>query len=218
MEDGSGASAASISESANGIRAALFKEIREGREKRQAEMRNQEIGSDGRERPQDMSAQEVLITEGHNLNPNPVDNPDAFDRQLNEYNRISSEQTQEHTHIEANENQDTGQNLAQADDEERRSRDDMALAIEMNATVAPESIPIEAAGTPEYAVHDHSDMSASEIVIASQDNPIPQEARDTPHEPLDPANPPPHIRGVIPPGEWVPEPQNIPGPPNPEPE
>jgi len=190
-DDGSGSNLAAITESATSVRAALFKEIEEGRTKRQAEMRNLEVGPDGHLRNSN-EAEEIIITEGHNLNPNPVDNPDAFDRQMEEYNRIQAQQTREQTRVETqgNDNQDTGQNVTQPSE-----------------PPTPENIPIEAAGSPEYAVREQTGVPDEESII-------PQEARDTPHKPLDPNNPPPHILGVIPPGEWVAEPQRIPGQPS----
>ncbi|HEY8964641.1 MAG TPA: hypothetical protein VIN59_09295 [Alphaproteobacteria bacterium] len=104
-----------------------------------------------------------------------------------------------------------------------------AMADETNKVVdrtnnipMPENIPIESAGTPEVSPPTDDERLRGDAALAAISQNIPQEARDTPNEPLDPDKLKTRIMGVIPPGEHVPEMQNIPGAPSgperPEPE
>jgi len=151
----------------------------------------------------------IYIAEGHNINPNPIDHPDAYSRHKEGYQQMDHDQSVNETKPEPpkwmQDAQEVNHTNDKAESEVREARDE---------DKHPEDIPLEAAGMTEYAPRE---MTEAELEAQEEASPsIPQEARDTPHDPLDPQNPPGHVLGTnnIPPGELIPEIQRIPGQPS----
>jgi|GEM_PF-4301606 len=172
-----------IAEKAAKATAAMNETIAHEMRTQAAGMDNRKIGPDGREQPEDDMAAHVIITEGHNLSPNPVDDPDAFERQQTEYQRLADEQIRNETRPQG-EAGDGSSGFGNPGD-----HDNSQNLFTTEALYAGE----------------RRDDRESALAAASI---IPQEARDTPHEPLR-ANKPYKTRayGVMPPGEFAPEPK-----------